>query len=213
MAKRGCAPGEAIHNDQPLDADIAFRLTYEYEGLALLEDVGKFIEQSWLILPLGAILFLPGWLLLDLSGIKRRFDSGEAAAISVGISLALIPLVMLWTSILQIEWTRNKLLFVTGFLVALMIIRIAYKYFSARSNIHKNIDHPEGVPEQSDRNRSKIWLGYWLALILVFLSPWQSADHGTRFGNPSLGGQSITLIATHHVHRDVPNQLPALPGY
>ncbi|RPI23651.1 MAG: hypothetical protein EHM70_22265, partial [Chloroflexota bacterium] len=72
--------GQAFAGDQPLDADIAFRTTYEYDFNALVADLVSMAAGLWLILPLAATLFVPGWLLLDLAGLSDHFDGGEQAA-------------------------------------------------------------------------------------------------------------------------------------
>jgi hypothetical protein len=83
-------------------------------------------------------MWLPGLLLLDLSGLSHRFDFGEQCAISTGISLAIIPVVMLWTTVLKIEWTEGKLLAGAVVLTALLVIRLFYKFLvrrKARNNV------------------------------------------------------------------------------
>ena len=116
--------GQAYLDGVPVNADIAFRLTYRYDAAALLQDLKDIIPSVWLVFPLLIVLWLPGWLFLDFSGLRHRFDFGEVTALSVGISLALIPLVMLWTTILKITWTRISVLLVACMLVALLFIRI-----------------------------------------------------------------------------------------
>ena len=51
-------------------------------------------------------LWLPGRLLLDLLRPKQRLDWGEQVALSVGMSMAVIPLVLTWTTVLGLHWNR-----------------------------------------------------------------------------------------------------------
>jgi hypothetical protein len=124
--------GQAYINDTPINADIAFRLSYDYGFAALAQDITHILQSGWLVFPLLALLWLPGWLLLDFSGFRRHFDFGERTALALGTSLALIPVLMLWTSIFHIKWSRIGVLFVTGLLVAIFIVRQGYHIFSHR---------------------------------------------------------------------------------
>ncbi len=116
--------GQAFQGSQPLDADLAFRTSYRYGLQSIGEDLARYAGDAWLALPLALTLLLPGWLLLDLSGLRQRFDGGEQAALSVGLSLAVIPLVMLWTGLAGLHWSRPGVMFVMGVLAGLAIWRI-----------------------------------------------------------------------------------------
>ena len=159
--------GQVYINGQPIIADIAFRLSYDYNLDALVQDLKRGVTDIWLVFPLLIMLCLPGWLLLEFSGLRRRFDFGEQTALSIGISLGLIPVIMLWTSILNIKWTGNSVLFIAGFLVGLLFIRLLYIYITLRKatndNIRSNDQHP------THQNGSKHHLAIPLTLILIFL--------------------------------------------
>jgi hypothetical protein len=115
--------GQAYTSGELLDADLAFRTDYRYDLSAALEDLGWLLSLFWLVLPLGVMLLLPGWLLLDLTGLRERFDGGEQAAIAIALSLAVIPLVMLWTSLAGMSWSV-EIVFVGGaLLVGALVLR------------------------------------------------------------------------------------------
>ncbi len=116
--------GQAYQGSQLLEASLAFRTSYRYGLQSIREDLARYAGEAWLALPLALTLLLPGWLLLDLSGLRRRFDGGEQAAISVGLSLAVIPLVMLWTSLAGLRWSRPGVMFAMGALAGLAAWRI-----------------------------------------------------------------------------------------
>ena len=97
--------GQAYQSGAPLDADFAFRLTYDYGISALLSDLALALSNLWLLLPLAVVVWLPGHFLLSLAGLGRRFDGGERFALSVGLSLALIPVLMAWTSLAGLRWS------------------------------------------------------------------------------------------------------------
>jgi hypothetical protein len=161
--------GQAYLNEKAINADIAFRLCYNYDFLALVQDIKQSTGYLWIVAPLLVILWLPGWLLLDLSGFRSRFDFGEQTAISTGLSLALIPVVMLWTTILKIKWTSGGVFFATGFLLAICIARLVYIGFTS----HRNLPKLDSSPSQSQTilptRIFKFLTSKSFALILIFL--------------------------------------------
>jgi len=121
--------GQAFSAQTPLQADFAFTTTYDYNLTALFSDLRLSLPRLWLVLPLMAILFLPGWLLLDISGLRRRFDSGEQTGLSIGLSLAIIPLAMLWSTSLGLRWGRPLLLVTSALLLAAAFWRVRRELF------------------------------------------------------------------------------------
>jgi hypothetical protein len=116
--------GTAYLDKTPLRGDIAFRTSYDYDFSALAGDTLAFFGDIWLVFPFVAVLFLPGWLvwsrLSDQSQV-RRIDNGEKLAIAVGLSMATIPVLMLWTTTAHLPWNRTALLLGTGLLVAFSV--------------------------------------------------------------------------------------------
>lgn len=112
--------GMAALDGIPFNADLAFSTTYAYTMTALQQDVQRAGDWAGLVLPLFAILFLPGWLLLELAGLRSQFDGWENAALSAGLSLALLPLLMLLTTLLQLPWRTTGLWIAVAILFALL---------------------------------------------------------------------------------------------
>ncbi len=161
--------GQAYINAAPINADIAFRLSYDYDPAALLQDLKSYFANGWLIIPLLILLWLPGWLLMDISGLRSRFDTGEQPAISIGLSLAIVPVVMLWTTVLKIKWSRQAVLFVAGFLIAVFIIRLVYDHvISRRDKQPFSGDEPNSKPTWQQR-LSAPFSNHAFLLILIFL--------------------------------------------
>lgn len=137
------APGQAYFNSQPIDADLAFRVTYDYDFAAALQDLQSWVSQSPQIISVLALLLLPGWLILDLLSIRRLFAISEQVVLAVGLSLSAIPVVMLWTSTLSLYWTTASVRMTAGGLLAIALLRAIHSHRERRS---RNL---KGTPAQS----------------------------------------------------------------
>ncbi len=161
--------GQAFANDQPVNSDIAFRLTYDYGITSFLNDIRSAPHSVWLVFPLLFVLWLPGWLILDFSGLRERFDFGEQSALAIGFSLAVTPVLMLWSTLLKLRWTSRALYFAAGLLVSVFLVRVIYSAISAKNNRSREtlgqVDHSAGSPGGTKRGIN--WVP--LALVLVFL--------------------------------------------
>ncbi len=138
--------GNAYLNNQPIEGDLAFQTTYEYDVNAVISDFQEIINQSWLVFPLAILLIFPGWLIIYFSGLRKDYDLGERIAMSIGLSTALIPILMLWTTTLGLSWNRFVvrasaviLLLIFIFTIALDLnrrgIRIIWETFCLKSYI------------------------------------------------------------------------------
>ena len=125
------AEGQAYVNGIGVNADLAFRLSYDYGFSALAQDLSQYSRSAWMIFPLLVLLWLPGWLLLDFSGLRHRFDFGEEIGMAIGISLALTPILMLWTTIFNIKWSRDAVLISAGLLTAIYIGRSIFGFYTS----------------------------------------------------------------------------------
>jgi len=161
--------GQVYVNGRPINADIAFRLSYDYDFASFVDDVEQGLASIWLVFPLMIILWLPGWLLLELSGLRGRFDFGEQTSISMGISLGLIPIIMLWTTISKVRWTSEVVLFFAGFLVVLLFIRLIYKYIISKRSAQKQDIVYSPVERSASNNSHNFYSFTSFALILIFL--------------------------------------------
>jgi hypothetical protein len=112
-----------------VNADMAFRVSYEYGWAALTDDLFASLPHLWLILPLVGLLLLPGWLLLDMLNLRTGFDLGEQIALSVGMSLAMMPLALLWITTANLQcWQIPTFLWVFVILVQVVICRYAIRW-------------------------------------------------------------------------------------
>ena len=110
--------GEATISGEPIEADLSFRLLYRYDLKAFWEDARQLTGESWLLIPLWLTVWLPGWLLLEFSGLGTQMERGERWALAVGLSLAVIPLVLLWTSLVGLRWNALTVWLAVGLLGA-----------------------------------------------------------------------------------------------
>ena len=162
--------GTTYINDQPINADIAFRLSYEYGFSSFIEDIHTSLASLWIVLPLVIVLWLPGWLLLDFSGLRPSYDLGEQIALAMGLSLAFIPIAMLWTTVLRLKATGQSTYFVAGLLIALFLVRLVYKVVkSSQKPAHSDVTQP-GNSIQLSVGKDRLPSFQFLALLLIFFA-------------------------------------------
>ncbi|MGD8750581.1 MAG: hypothetical protein PVG14_04115 [Anaerolineales bacterium] len=124
--------GSAYINNQPIDSDISFNSSYDYTLKQIIQDVlgaRKFIGT---IPSFFMLLFLPGWILLKFTGADKNIGPDEIIPLSIGLSLSIVPLLMLWTSTLGLKWNTASvwivggigLLFFVGTLIRWIILKI-----------------------------------------------------------------------------------------
>jgi Family of unknown function (DUF6541) len=101
--------GQLYVNGAPQDKDIGFSTSYDYGAAAMGVDLQTWLSRLWLLVPLLLGLWLPGRLLLRLTHFEDRLDTAERGALSVGLSLSLVPTIMVWTSLLGVRWTAGAL--------------------------------------------------------------------------------------------------------
>jgi hypothetical protein len=163
--------GDFYVNEVPVQADLAFRTTYAYGWNSLFEDLRVWIKSAWLVIPLGLLLLVPGWLLFDLAGYFNESDLGEKIALSTGASLAIIPLVMLWTTALKLPWSSAVIWIILGLLLAILVMRLLQRIRnrSLPSPISPGDSplSPIPYPFEESRNTSSFYIT--LTLIGIFL--------------------------------------------
>ncbi len=151
------APGCAYHDRTPTDGDLRFRLTYDYDAGMMWDDlVSRLLPGLWLLLPGLALFWAPGYLI-------RRYllpdegggDVWSRIALSTGLSLACLPLGLLW--ITQLGGALGPTLARVGFgLLGLAALGLALRRLASR------------WPRLSGRSRSD-WLfdGLLASILLV----------------------------------------------
>lgn len=104
----GAAPGDAYldgaayRDHEPLDAQLTFRLVYDPRWL--VADLALAGLQGLGLLAVAALLYVvPGWALLAWLWPGARVSWAERLGLSAGISLALYPLLFLWTDLVGLH--------------------------------------------------------------------------------------------------------------
>ena len=104
----GVGPGDvyldgALYREhQPVDAQMAFRLVYDPRHVML--DLAQAAVGGLGLLGVAGLLYVvPGWALLAWLWPRDRLSWAERLGIAVGLSLALYPLLLLWTDLVRLH--------------------------------------------------------------------------------------------------------------
>jgi hypothetical protein len=119
-----CYPrGQAYLNGEPLFADIAFRLSYSYQIEDFYSDIRTWVTEIKFLIPLLLTLWLPGYAFIVLFSFYKIYSDYEQFAISVGLSLALIPIFYLIGTVSGFRWTESRLYWMMGFFIIIVLFR------------------------------------------------------------------------------------------
>ena len=89
--------GRLYIDGQPQEGDLAFRTFYDYTLGAMARDVWNGVADNWGLIAVAALMFtLPGYALLALLLPRYEFDLVERLIVSMGLSLAFMPLTTLF---------------------------------------------------------------------------------------------------------------------
>lgn len=112
-------PGAFSLEGTAQEADLSFRLSYQYGLPALAEDLNWVLKNIWLLIPLLLAFWLPGRVLLHFIIHPRResgaqssqplpaLDWGERSAFSLGLSLSLVAVTLLWSKVFRLPWNAG----------------------------------------------------------------------------------------------------------
>ncbi|MFQ5593391.1 MAG: hypothetical protein ACE5HA_04515 [Anaerolineae bacterium] len=110
--------GSAVFAGQPQAGDLQFKTFYDYSlGMVAGDVMRGILRHGWLALPLAALLLLPGYLalLVAVPAEEWRAEAGGRLApmlqvvLAVGLSVALVPLVLLFTTLVGFSLTPARL--------------------------------------------------------------------------------------------------------
>lgn len=124
--------GSAYSDGTILEGDIAFRTSYVYDDKSVIQDLSYGFSNVGVVLPLALTVLFPGWVLLDLTKVRHRYSLGEQVALAVSLSLAIIPLLILWSTFFHIKWAKPAILGFIGFIVGYYIFRFVIKIIPSK---------------------------------------------------------------------------------
>lgn len=116
--------GEASLDGNLLEADLGFYLYDAYGIKAFIDDLKLVAVNWWVVLASILLLFIPGWLILDISGISTQYDIGEQIGLSTAISVSLVATSTAWTTLVGIHWSKSMVLTTAALLSLLTLWRI-----------------------------------------------------------------------------------------
>lgn len=119
-------------NGHDQEADIAFRLSYEYDLQAVLSDISALIHQTKSFILALLFLYIPGRVLLfPLKRILKHHliltSWAARAALSFGLSISLFPILVLWTPTIGLHWNQPLAI------VYCSLFALIYLWLKARS--------------------------------------------------------------------------------
>ena len=87
--------GQAYQSREPLNADIAFRISYSYNWSSFVSDIQNALHHLGLVPPLFATLIVPGYALVRILHLNKKYSLLQQLAITIGLSLAFLPIIYL----------------------------------------------------------------------------------------------------------------------
>jgi hypothetical protein len=143
--------GKLRLDDSSDSGDLRFITRCRYNLPVMLRSTGEGLLRGWwLVVPLSILLLLPGYMLWY--GLRLTNDKDPIAnlAFSLASSLALIPMVLLWSTVFGLRWQRNLCWAVFAGLALFALLRL----FRTRCS--------DFLPWRAMHNR-------WLVLVAVML--------------------------------------------
>ncbi|MEA3346429.1 MAG: hypothetical protein U9Q78_09365 [Chloroflexota bacterium] len=96
--------GELYINGRRQGGDLAFRTYYNYTLEAMTRDVWNGVASNWRLILVAALMFtIPGHVLFVLLLPRYEFDLTERLIVSIGLSLAFMPLALLFCTLAGIR--------------------------------------------------------------------------------------------------------------
>lgn len=105
--------------------DLRFTTRCRYDLPTLFGQLrASFLPEIGLLIPLAALLLLPGYVLRHSLGLAQHGDPVATLALSIALSLALVPVALLWSTVLGLHWQRTLCQVAFGLLAAYALVRL-----------------------------------------------------------------------------------------
>jgi hypothetical protein len=162
--------GGAMHLDgQPGKGDLHFKTYYNYNVASMGRDIWRgLLDGAWLILPLLALFTLPGYLLYSLLPFESEPEPLEHLALVVGLSLALVPLALLFCSVVGIVLNRTRVFILVGVLGMGALWRLVSTGFRDLRRWRRPADRPFDKPALSAVEGLRTW-PFIVAFLFIFV--------------------------------------------
>ena len=107
--------------------DAYFITRCQYDLSTMMRGIGlELWHGAWLALPLVMLLLLPGFALRQGLGIAYDRDPVAGLALSLGISLALVPVALLWSTVVGLHWGRTLCWVAVGCMAVWILVVLAH---------------------------------------------------------------------------------------
>jgi hypothetical protein len=105
--------------------DLRFTTRCRYDLPTMFRQLGaSFLPQIGLLIPLAALLLLPGYVLRHSVGLMQGNDPVATLGLGIALSLALVPVALLWSSVLGLHWQRTLCQVAFGLLALCALVRL-----------------------------------------------------------------------------------------
>jgi len=113
-----------LDSDSPA-GDLRFSTRCRYDLPALFHQAGA---SCWphlgLLIPLAALLLLPGYVFRHNLGLAQHSDPVATLALTIALSLALVPVALLWSTVAGLQWQRTLCQVGIGLLAVYAVTRL-----------------------------------------------------------------------------------------
>jgi hypothetical protein len=134
--------GQLTLNHQPSAGDARFVMRYRYDWRLALEDaIAAVLVHGWLVLPLLVLLVVPGYTLCR--GLMESSDPVSVAALILASSLAIVPVTLLWSTVLHLRWNRTTCVLAIGALTVCTMLQFVRGRLQRSRKVSSHGDHSE----------------------------------------------------------------------
>ncbi len=126
--------GQLTLNQQDTAGDLRFVTRYRYSWPLVFQDaLAVMVAHGWLLLPLLVLLIAPGYALCR--DLAELHDPVSVAALSLATSLAIVPVTLLWSTVLHLRWNRTACVLAFSVLTMYGAVQLLRRRFQHRVKI------------------------------------------------------------------------------
>jgi hypothetical protein len=160
--KRAYIEGAIYIQDEPVESQMAFRLVYDIKFFAL--GLGKeILDWGYKFLLSLFVFMIPGLALLNfLWPASKQLSKFERIALSIGLSIAIYPILFLITSFIGIRLG-------IGYALLPFLAGITYLVWSNWSGIKERFKKPLAISLNIQWKETNFWQNFTLVFILLLI--------------------------------------------